>query len=213
MESEVRSSRLPLRVLLPCSLVAVTVGVLAARGNGISPVMFGCGAVVVVPLIALGLAWLLPRRAKAAQIVVIVLSGVAAYALAHTSSRVDPGVGFERIFGVPPPGSVSELTVREAWFDGPLRLATFRISDEDLQFLVRSASLKRSFPESPSTEERRLKWKMLRDPNTTIARVDWPVDNPAPEGVFYESLDTAKHMVVLLYDPATGRVWAAFLSF
>lgn len=90
---------------------------IAANGNGWSPIIFLAIGFFGAPVIAWVLRWTQLRPWPARGLAVLAVA-LACFVMAKISARIDTGRAFAETFGMPPPPGLKLIAARKQWHDG-----------------------------------------------------------------------------------------------
>ena len=153
---------------------------LAAKGNGWSPLLFLLLGMIATPVLGIilagnrrgGAAWL--RRGVGLVIVAAVSLGLANY-----STRIDATQAFSEVLGTPPPAGVSDVRARRQWCDGPNTVVLFTADratiDAVLQARRYDEPMSVYLPEGEALAETEKRRRLLMTISVPFADPDWLV--------------------------------------
>ncbi len=140
-----RESDGPIRKAKPRSgtgficIIGTVVGysaMLAAHGNGWSPLVFLAIGLFVTPIVAMLVQWGMRVRPWTARGLAFVFIGVLCFALAKYSRRIDRNLAFVTVFEIPPPPGLNVIAARKQWFDGIDYLIVFQSNRAGIDTLL-----------------------------------------------------------------------------
>lgn len=177
---------------------------LAAHGNGWSPLLFILLGLIATPLLAGVLVRRLTARPWTARLLAMVGVGLLSFVLSIYSTRIDATDTFTRTFNTAPPPGMTLIEGRTQWYDGPNYFISFQANQAAMNSMLALAA----YTDESASGALGIT-QTLKTPGMDTTRFVPPLTPATQRWQRIQQSDAA----VLIWDPASGRGVAVRLSF